>query len=118
MNLHLFFLRSKIFTPSHKNVINQGASGPMPESEIKVLLKRLGESVNEALSNSPEIHDSIREIRNAGYEVFLSVETKIVFSSAGGESRKNGMDVNEKPACPDMTEYDANFLKTLKIAIN
>jgi len=90
----------------------------MPESEIKLLLKRLGESVNETLSNSPEIHDRIREIKNAGYEIFLSVETKIVFCSAGGESRKTGIDETEKPLCLNLTDYDAKFLKTLNITVN
>ena len=90
----------------------------MPEPEIKALLKRLGESVNETLSNSTEIHDCIREIRNAGYEVFLSIETKIGFCSANGEDGKTDINENEKPINLKLTEYDAKFLKTLKIAIN
>jgi len=90
----------------------------MQESEIKILLKKLGESINETLSNSPEIHESIREIRNAGYEVFLSIETKIGFCSAKAESRKTDMNENENQIFSKMTEYDAKFLKTLKIAIN
>ena len=89
----------------------------MPEPEIRSLLKRLGESINKALSNSPEIHDRIQEIRGTGYEVFLAVETKIGLYSASGENRKTGADEHEKPACSDMTEYDAKFLKSLKIAI-
>ena len=90
----------------------------MPESEIMILLKKLGVSVNETLSNSNEIHDRIREIRNAGYEVFLSIETKIGFCSSNGESRKEERVENENSIQPKMTEYDAKFLKTLKIAIN
>jgi hypothetical protein len=90
----------------------------MPESEIKSLLKRLGESINEALSNSPEIHDRIREIRDAGYEVFLAVETKIGFCSASGESKSPGADENEDTTCLNLTEYDAKFLKSLKISTN
>jgi len=90
----------------------------MPESEMRSLLKRLGESINKTLSNSPEIHDRIHEIRAAGYEVFLAVETKIGFCSASGENRKTDTCEHEKPASPDLTEYDAKFLKSLKIAIN
>ena len=90
----------------------------MPESEIKILLKRLGESVNETLSNSPEIHDRIREIKNAGYEVFLSIETKIGFYSNKEKNKKTDMDENENLIYPKMTKYDEKFLKTLKIAIN
>ena len=90
----------------------------MPESELLSLLKRLGESINETLSNAPEIHDRIREIRDAGYEVFLAIETKIGFCSANGERSKADAGENEKPVCVNLTEYDAKFLKSLKIAIN
>ena len=90
----------------------------MPESEIKLLLKRLGESINEALSSSPEIHNCIREIRNAGYEVFLSVETKIGYCHANEENRKPAVVENKQIERLTFNEYDANFLKKMKIAIN
>ena len=89
----------------------------MHESEIKPLLKRLGESINEAFSNSPEIHDCIREIRDAGYEIFLSVETKIGYYHASEENHKT-VDENKQPECLKFNEYDAKFLKTMKIAVN
>jgi hypothetical protein len=90
----------------------------MPESEIKSLLKRLGESINETLSSSPEIHNLIREIKDAGYEVFLTVETKIGYYSEKEKNCKEIGDENEKQECPNFTKYDTKFLKTLKIAIN
>ena len=90
----------------------------MHETDIKILLTRLGESVNETLSNSPDIHDRIREIRNAGYEIFLSVETKIGFCSKQRESQKNDIGAKENQISLNLTEYDAKFLKTLKIAVN
>lgn len=90
----------------------------MPESEIRPLLERLGESINETLSNSPEIHQRIQEIRNAGYEVFLAVETKIGFCSANGKSPKADPVENEKSSYLNLTDLDAKFLKSLKIAIN
>jgi len=89
----------------------------MHESEIKSLLKRLGESINETFSNSPEIHDQIREIRDAGYEIFLSVETKIGYCLAKEEKRKNIVE-NKQPECLNFNEYDTKFLKTMKIAVN
>jgi len=89
----------------------------MHKSEIKPLLKRLGESINEAFSNSHEIHDRIREIRDAGYEVFLSVETKIGYCHAKDENRKT-VEENKQPECLNFNEYDAKFLKTMKIAVN
>ena len=90
----------------------------MTESEIKTLLKRLGESINETLSNSPEVHERIREIRNAGYEIFLTVETRIGYCCANEESPNTGDGEDEQPTRLNYTEYDAKFLKTLKIAIS
>ena len=55
----------------------------MPEPEIKLLMKRLGESINETLADSPKINERIQEIRDAGYEVFLVIEAKIGFSRTG-----------------------------------
>jgi hypothetical protein len=101
-----------------RRVKTLSGSGQMPESEIRPLLKRLGESITETLSNSPEIHNRIQEIRDAGYEIFLAVETKVGFCSANGESHKTDTGKNETPACLNLTEYDVNFLKSLKIAIN
>ena len=90
----------------------------MPESEIKTLLKRLGESINETLSNSPEVHERIREIRNAGFEVFLTVETRIGYCCANKENHISGDAEDENQTVLNFTEYDAKFLKTLKIAVN
>ena len=90
----------------------------MSDSEIKPLLQRLGESINEALSNSPEIRECILEIRDAGYEIFLAVETKVGFCTASKESHKTGDGEDENPVRLNLTDYDANFLKTLGISTN
>ena len=55
----------------------------MPETEIKRLMKHLGEAINETLAESPRINDRIQDIRNAGYEVFLVIEAKVGFSRKG-----------------------------------
>ena len=89
----------------------------MHESEIKSLLKRLGESINETFSNSPEIHNCIRDIRDAGYEIFLNVETKIGYCHVREENRKTVVE-NKQPECLYFNEYDAKILKTMKIAVN
>ena len=96
----------------------------MSESEIKSLLQRLGESINEILSDSPEIHNRIQEIRNAGYEVFIAVETRIGFCSSKEKKPKDddniddNIDEAEKPTELNLTEYDLNFLKSLNITTN
>ena len=92
----------------------------MLESEIKLLLKNLGESINETLSDSSEIHKRIQEIRDAGYEIFITIETKIGFCSVSEESCTANVSTleNENPVCLNLTEYDTKFLKSLKISVN
>jgi hypothetical protein len=87
----------------------------MPESEIKHLMKHLGESINETLADSPKINERLQEIREAGYEVFLVIEAKIGFS------RKESEDLEINPSSDDpvrlqITPDDAKFLKSLKIS--
>ncbi len=87
----------------------------MPEAEIKRLMKHLGESINEALAESPRINERIQEIRDAGYEIFLVIEAKIGFS-------RKDLEDSEVKALPDepvrlrITADDAKFLKSLKIS--
>ncbi len=87
----------------------------MPETEIKRLMKHLGESINETLADSPKINERIQEIRDAGYEVFLVIEAKIGFSRKGkGEDESVSSD---EPVRLHITPDDAKFLKSLKISI-
>jgi hypothetical protein len=87
----------------------------MPESEIKHLMKHLGESINETLADSPKINERLQEIRDAGYEVFPVIEAKIGFS------RKEHEDLEISPPSDNpvrlrITPDDAKFLKSLKIS--
>jgi hypothetical protein len=88
----------------------------MPDAEIKRLMKYLGESINETLSESPRINERIQEIRDAGYEVFLVIEAKIGFSRKG----KADTDAlaSDEPVRLRITQDDAKFLKSLKISVD
>ena len=88
----------------------------MPESEIKQLMKHLGESINETLADSPKINERLQEIRDAGYEVFLVIEAKIGFSRKDQEEVEIDTPSDE-PVRLRITPDDAKFLKSLKISI-
>ena len=89
----------------------------MEETDIKRLMKHLGESINETLADSSKINDRIQEIRDAGYEVFLVIEAKIGFSrkGKGGETESS---VSDGPVHLRITPEDAKFLKSLKISVD
>lgn len=87
----------------------------MPETEIKRLMKHLGESINETLADSPKINERLQEIRDAGYEVFLVIEAKVGFSRKNQEGEIDSA-VSEGHVRLRVTPEDAKFLKSLKIS--
>ncbi|MBM3525905.1 MAG: hypothetical protein FJX57_23385 [Alphaproteobacteria bacterium] len=90
----------------------------MPEAEIKRLMKGLGASINETLSESPKINEAIQNIRDTGYEVFLIIEATIGFNRKGkGDNETISTPVKmEEPVRLRITTEDAKFLKSLKIS--
>jgi len=81
-------------------------------------MKILGDSINETLAESQRINEVIQNIRDAGYEVNLTIEARI------GVNRKDKEDLetistsikSEEPVRLRITSDDAKFLKSLKIA--
>ncbi len=90
----------------------------MPDAEIRRLMKSLGESINETLSESPKINECIQNVRDAGYEVFLIIEAKIGFNrkGKGDDETVSAPAKSEQPVRLRITSDDAKFLKSLKIS--
>jgi len=90
----------------------------MPDAEIKHLMKILGDSINETLAESARINEAIQGIRDAGYEVNLTIEARIGVNRKGGEDFETISTPvkSEKPVRLRITSDDAKFLKSLKIA--
>jgi hypothetical protein len=90
----------------------------MPETEIKRLMKHLGDSINETLAESSKINERIQEIRDAGYEVFLVIEAKVGFSRKGTGEGESEYAHSDEPVRLRITPEDVKFLKSLKITID
>jgi hypothetical protein len=92
----------------------------MPDGEIKRLMKNLGDAINETLSESPKINESIQSIRDSGYEVFLIIEATIGFNrkGKGDDETISTPSKTEDPVRLRITTEDAKFLKSLKISID
>jgi hypothetical protein len=77
--------------------------------KAKGLLRELGEAVNQAVTNSPQVESILQALRDCGYEVYLMLEANIALAS--------------KPTSPAAAELerftaeDRQFLKRLKIEI-
>jgi len=92
----------------------------MADEEIKRLMRSLGQSIHKTLGDSPKIDESIQNIRDAGYEVYLVIESKIGFNrknQAGDENLSLPVKTDEAPRLR-ITRDDAKFLKSLKISVD
>ncbi|MEP6715926.1 MAG: hypothetical protein ABJC09_10135 [Terriglobia bacterium] len=95
------------------------------DERLKSLMQDLGNAINESLSDSERIAESIGEIKRAGYDVFLVLEATIGFNK-----REDGQDSDEEePNLEEAQEISTNgrvrfttqdqrFLKALRIAVD
>ena len=85
------------------------------DPHLKHLLERLGQALNESISDSEPIAETIAEIKREGYDVYFLLQATIGFKRRAGED-----DFASAPLSVDgknFTEQDAEFLKALKIKI-
>jgi hypothetical protein len=86
------------------------------DDNLKELIKELGSAINEALSESDDINEAIKNVRSAGYDVFLVLEATIGFNK-----RKSDTPLESETQDPDMklrvTAQDLKFLRSLKISV-
>jgi hypothetical protein len=92
----------------------------MPDAEIKRLMKNLEEAINDTLSDSARINESIQSIHEAGYEAFLIIDATIGFNRKGKGENENISETLkfDDPVRLRITSEDAKFLKSLKIAVD
>ena len=93
------------------------------DDNLKELIKELGSAINGALSESADINKAIKNVRNAGYDVFLVLEATIGFNK---RQKTDVSDVSEDGAEPEVQEgdmklrvtaQDLKFLRSLKISV-
>ena len=91
------------------------------DDHLKELLQQLGSAINESLSESEDIEDTIAELRRAGYDIFLVLEATIGFNKRRREQEVTA--VSQAPSAefrPSQTSFsvqDHAFLKALKITV-
>ena len=92
----------------------------MADEEIKHLMQDLEQSINETFSQSEGVRNSIRNIKAAGYELFLIVDATITFhpKTKGDGEESSTPRQPEEPVKLRITSEDAKFLKSLKISVD
>ena len=94
------------------------------DDNLKKRIKELGEAINQSLSESEAIAESIARIKAEGYEIFLVLDATIGFQrqdEAEGEadSRPAMVAAKGKGAEPkfQVTAQDLKFLKSMRIGL-
>ena len=80
--------------------------------QVKNLIQKLGEAIHESVSESENIGEVVREIREQGFDVILMLEATIGLNQVDTESEAETEEAVEGP----FTRTDLNFLKSLRIS--
>jgi hypothetical protein len=70
---------------------------------LREMLKELGQAINESISGSGRVHDSIQRIRDEGYNLYMVLDAKV------GVNRKTARSTNRRrqPAAESDNGYRA-----------
>ncbi len=54
---------------------------------LRAMLKELGQAINESISGSGRVHDSIQKIRDEGYNLYMVLDAKVGVNKREGRGR-------------------------------
>ncbi|HTR04416.1 MAG TPA: hypothetical protein VMN82_14590 [Thermoanaerobaculia bacterium] len=93
---------------------------------LRAMLKELGQAINESISGSGRVHDSIQKIRDEGYNLYMVLDAKVGVNKREAKARaRRGATVVAAERDDDGAEVeraafrinlkDLRFLKSLGI---
>lgn len=89
---------------------------------LRDMLKELGQAINESISGSGRVHDSIQRIRDEGYNLYMVLDAKVGVNrreGRGGSRPRGGVarqeTVGEERAAFRINVKDLRFLKSVGI---
>ena len=91
---------------------------------LRAMLKELGQAINESISGSGRVHDSIQKIRDEGYNLYMVLDAKVGVNKREGKSRRRAVasaepeedsSVSAERAAFRINLKDLRFLKSLGI---
>ena len=77
--------------------------------EAKEIVQELGAAINSAVERSPEVAEAIERLREAGYELELTLRLEIGLREHEDEPR------GEAPSGLELTDEDRRTLRSMKI---
>lgn len=85
------------------------------KQQVKDLIQKLGEAIHESMSESEQIADVVREIRQQGFDVLLMLEATIGLNEVSEEEQSGEVVEGDEIAEGSFTRNDLTFLKSLRI---
>jgi len=89
------------------------------DDHLRQMLKELGQAINESISGSGRVHDSIQRIRDEGYNLYMVLDAKVGVKREG-RGRRAASAAQEPPAHEERAAFrmnlkDLHFLKSVGI---
>ena len=82
------------------------------DDDAKEIVREIGTAINESVENSSKVAEAIERLRDAGYEMELTLRLEIGLRPHAGEDAE-GVD-----ATLDLTDEDMQVLQRMKIRID
>jgi hypothetical protein len=81
---------------------------------LRAMLKELGDAINDSVSESERVHETMEKLRGHGYRLFLNLDARI------GIEREEAADSSDPEDTPSVVEFridfrDLRFLKSVGI---
>jgi hypothetical protein len=83
------------------------------DDEAKEIVREIGSAINESVENSTKVAEAIERLREAGYEMELTLRLEIGLRPHAGEDESVA-----DGATLDLTEEDLQVLQRMKIKID
>ena len=83
------------------------------DDEAKEIVREIGSAINESVENSTKVAEAIERLREAGYEMELTLRLEIGLRPHAGDE-----DADAEAASLNLTEEDLQVLQRMKIRID
>jgi hypothetical protein len=83
------------------------------DDDAKEIVREIGTAINESVENSTKVAEAIERLREAGYEMELTLRLEIGLRPHAGDD-----DSDDESATLDLTEEDLQVLQRMKIRID
>jgi hypothetical protein len=83
------------------------------DDEAKEIVREIGSAINESVENSPKVAEAIERLRDAGYEMELTLRLEIGLRPNDDDELADG-----EGSDLELTDEDVQILQRMKIRID